>query len=66
MATTLQVLSEGDCERIHASSLELLAGTGVRVKSERGRDLLYTAGAKPTGAENIVRGHAAVVTADEE
>lgn len=66
MATTLQVLSEGDCERIHASSLELLAGTGVRVKSERGRDLLYAAGAKPTGAENIVRFPPDLVTASLE
>lgn len=63
MPTTLQVLTREDCDQIHQRSLELLGTTGVRVDSERGRDLLHAAGAKPGGAQNVVRFPPDLVTA---
>ncbi len=54
MSTILQVLSTNDCEQLHHKTLEILAKTGVRVDSERGRQILLAAGAEPA-ADNIIR-----------
>ena len=54
METILRVLTEDECLRVHEASLEVLAGTGVRVDSEQGRELLFAAGASP-GPGNMVR-----------
>lgn len=55
MSTVLQVLTTDDCRQIHEKTLKLLAGTGVRVDSQRGQKLLREAGAIASGAENILR-----------
>lgn len=40
------LLSEDDCQQIHAASCEILQATGVKVFNARGRTLLKRAGAK--------------------
>ncbi len=55
MSTILQVLSTNDCEQIHQQTLKILANTGLRVDSERGRQFLLEAGAEPAGADNSIR-----------
>ncbi|MCK4724894.1 MAG: trimethylamine methyltransferase family protein, partial [Anaerolineales bacterium] len=55
MKTTLQVLSEEEKHQVHARSLEILAETGVRVDTARGRELLKDAGAQVNQDTNIVR-----------
>jgi trimethylamine--corrinoid protein Co-methyltransferase len=55
MQTMLQVLSADECSRIHEESLKILAGTGVRVDTQKGRDYLKLAGAKVEEDTHIVR-----------
>jgi trimethylamine--corrinoid protein Co-methyltransferase len=55
MTTVLQVLTADECERVHEETLELLAKTGVRVDSQRGRELLQEAGAIPARADDVLR-----------
>ena len=40
MRTLLEVLSEDERAQIHERTLRILAGTGVRVDTSRGRDIL--------------------------
>ncbi len=46
MKTLVQVLSQEERHEIHERSLRLLATTGIRVDTERGRQILQQAGAK--------------------
>ena len=55
MSTLLQVLTADECDQVHEKTLELLARTGVRVDSQRGRKLLQEAGAISAGADDILR-----------
>ncbi len=55
MRTLLQVLSEDERARVHEHSLEILAKTGVRVDTARGRQILRDAGAEVDENTNIVR-----------
>jgi trimethylamine--corrinoid protein Co-methyltransferase len=45
MKIQMQVLSREECERIHESSLDILAKTGMRIETALGRQLLERAGA---------------------
>jgi trimethylamine--corrinoid protein Co-methyltransferase len=45
MKIQMQVLSQEECERIHESSLDILAKTGMRIETALGRQLLERAGA---------------------
>ena len=47
MKTLLQVLSEQEKNRIHESSLKVLANTGVRMDTAKGRHILKKAGLGP-------------------
>jgi trimethylamine--corrinoid protein Co-methyltransferase len=55
MRTRLQVLSEEECDQIHDRSLTILANTGVRVDTARGRHLLQESGASVDDNSDIVR-----------
>ena len=55
MRTSLQVLSENDRAVIHERSLVLLAETGVRVDTDKGRALLANSGAIVDEGTRIVR-----------
>ena len=55
MGTTVEVLSPNDRAVIHERSLALLAETGVRVDTGRGRALLADAGALVDESTQIVR-----------
>lgn len=55
MATTLHILTPQECQQIHEKTLDLLAKTGVRVDSQRARNLLQEAGAVLTGTDPILR-----------
>jgi len=55
METDLRVLSDNEIEQVHERSLSLLATTGVRVDTERGRKILKEAGADVDNRTNIVR-----------
>jgi trimethylamine--corrinoid protein Co-methyltransferase len=57
MQTRLQVLSEDEKSQIHERSLNVLAGTGVRVDSTGGREILKAAGAQVDETSHIVRFH---------
>ena len=57
MQIRLQVLSEDDKSQVHERSLNVLAGTGVRVDSAGGRDMLKAAGAQVDETSHIVRFH---------
>jgi trimethylamine--corrinoid protein Co-methyltransferase len=52
---TVQVLTEEERHRVHQQSLELLAKTGVRVDTARGRAILCDAGALVEDSSHIVR-----------
>lgn len=54
MSTILQVLTADDCVQVHEKTLKLLARTGVRVDSQRGRKLLQEAGAIPAGPNDVL------------
>jgi trimethylamine--corrinoid protein Co-methyltransferase len=55
MQTRLQVLSEEERAKVHTATLEILANTGVRVATAKGREILATAGAFVDGASQVVR-----------
>jgi trimethylamine--corrinoid protein Co-methyltransferase len=55
MKTSLQVLSSEEQAEIHERSLSLLAQTGVRMLSERGREILSAGGAEVDKNTCIVR-----------
>ena len=55
METALRVLSDNEIEQVHERSLSLLATTGVRVDTERGRKILKKAGADVDHETDIVR-----------
>ena len=55
METELRVLSDNEIEQLHERTLSLLATTGVRVDTERGRKILKKAGADVDNDNNIVR-----------
>ena len=57
MQTRLQVLSEDERSQVHERSLNVLAGTGVRVESAGGREILKAAGARVDETSHIVRFH---------
>ena len=57
MQTRLQVLSEDERSQVHERSLNVLAGTGVRVESAGGREILKAAGAQVDETSHIVRFH---------
>jgi trimethylamine--corrinoid protein Co-methyltransferase len=53
--TLLQVLSENEQAQVHERTLKVLAKTGVRVDTARGRQILKDAGAEVDENMNIVR-----------
>ncbi len=55
MKTQIEVLSAEERNQIHERSLKLLATTGVRVLSKRGRQMLKNAGADGDDNSDIVR-----------
>ena len=55
MQTHLQVLTEDEKSQVHERTLRLLARTGVRVDSARGRRILKAAGAQVDETSHIVR-----------
>jgi trimethylamine--corrinoid protein Co-methyltransferase len=55
MRTLLQVLSEDERARIHESTLKILAQTGVRVETARGRLILKDAGAEVNENTHVVQ-----------
>jgi trimethylamine--corrinoid protein Co-methyltransferase len=55
MPAKLQFLTKEDKERIHGSTLDILANTGVRVDTALGRDLLSDFGAEVDKETNIVQ-----------
>ncbi len=55
MQTRLQVLSEDEKNQVHERSLKILARTGVRVDTARGRQILKAAGAEVDENNHIVR-----------
>lgn len=55
MKAQLRVLSDEERVQVHERSLKLLATTGVRVLSERGRQILKNAGAEGTASSDILR-----------
>lgn len=63
MPISLRVLSVDDCAAIHEQSLAVLAGTGMRIDSERARRILDTAGARVDEADRRVRFPRALVEA---
>ena len=57
MQTRLQVLSEDELSQVHERTLKILAQTGVRVDTARGRQILKEAGALVDENSHIVRFH---------
>ena len=55
MRTRLQVLSEEERHQVHERTLRILASSGVRIDTARGRAILEEAGAAVDGNTNIVR-----------
>jgi len=55
MKTHIEVLSEEERNQIHERSLKLLATSGVRVMTKRGRQILKNAGAEGVVNSEIVR-----------
>jgi len=55
METALRVLSDNEIEQVHERTLSMLATTGVRVDTERGRKILKQAGADVDNETDIVR-----------
>ena len=54
MRTQVRVLSDDELAQVHERSLKLLATTGVRVMSERGRQILKDAGADGHASSDIL------------
>ena len=61
METLLQVLSENEKTQVHERSLKILAETGVRVDTAKGRQYLKDAGAEVDENTKIVRTPRALV-----
>jgi len=55
MRVQIQVLSESEKTQVHERSLNILAKTGVRVDTERGRRILHAAGASVDESNHMVR-----------
>lgn len=55
METALRVLSDSEIEQVHERTCSLLAATGVRVDTARGRKILKKAGADVDNKTGIVR-----------
>jgi trimethylamine--corrinoid protein Co-methyltransferase len=55
MKTQIEVLSAEERDQLHERSLKLLATSGVRILSERGRQILKNAGAEGDVNSDIVR-----------
>ncbi|GAB4537656.1 MAG: trimethylamine methyltransferase MttB [Anaerolineae bacterium] len=55
MRTQLQVLSEDERDQIHERTLKILATTGLKVETARGRQILSQAGAEVDENTEIVR-----------
>jgi trimethylamine--corrinoid protein Co-methyltransferase len=55
MKTKLQVLSEDERAQIHEHSLNLLANTGMKVETDKGRKILKEAGAEVNENTKLVR-----------
>lgn len=55
MRTFLQVLSEDERNQVHERALKILAKTGLRVDTARGRQILGNAGAETVESKGIVR-----------
>ena len=55
METLLQVLSEDEKAQVHERTLKILAETGVRVETAKGRQYLKDAGADVDENTKIVR-----------
>jgi trimethylamine--corrinoid protein Co-methyltransferase len=55
LETKLQVLSENEKEQIHERSLKILTNTGMRVETDKGREILKRAGAEVDEGHKIVR-----------
>lgn len=55
METYLQVLSQEEKDRVHDSTLTILAETGIKVETEKGRQYLKDAGAEVDENTKIVR-----------
>lgn len=55
METALRVLSDNEIEQLHERTLSLLATTGVRVDTEKGRKILKKAGADVHNRTGTVR-----------
>ncbi len=55
MKTDLRVLSDNEITQVHERTLSILAATGVRVDTERGRRFLKKAGADVNPTSHVVR-----------
>lgn len=55
METLLRVLSEDEIAQVHERSLKILAETGVRVNTAKGRQYLKGAGAEVDEKSKIVK-----------
>ncbi|MCK4725777.1 MAG: trimethylamine methyltransferase family protein, partial [Anaerolineales bacterium] len=55
MKTLLQVLSDDEKDQIHERTLNILANTGVRVDTTKGRQILRNAGAHIDDDTHLVR-----------
>lgn len=55
METNLRVLSDNEVTQVHERTLSILAATGVRVDTARGRKILKNAGADVNNESHIVR-----------
>jgi len=55
METQLKVLSENEIAQVHERTLSVLASTGIRVDSARGRKILKRAGADVSETTSVVR-----------
>jgi len=55
MITRLQVLTEDEKNQVHERTLRILAQTGVRVDTARGRQILKSAGAEVNDNTRVVR-----------
>jgi trimethylamine--corrinoid protein Co-methyltransferase len=55
MVSFLQILSDEERSKVHERTLKVLANTGVRVDTERGRQILRQAGAEVNENSQVVR-----------
>jgi len=55
MKTSVQVLSQDECHRVHEETLNILEKTGVQIETPLGRRILRDAGAKVDDIHKIVK-----------